>query len=210
MLAVNQATKRTYRFVLAGLVAVGLLSACGGGSGTGGAARDDHELMPINNPLNKYIGAYTESGCFSLELQPGVLAAVSFASIISESSTPNTANFEDIAYFYQADTDYDPQCIVKIGTATASGILTYEGTLPSVPFIDPSRLPLEADKLQAHYTNLVIEGQVGFGFDNLSQYPDSKGLFAIDGNTLYSGDRDYLDAEGYPTKLDTEDVATRD
>lgn len=192
--------------VLAGLILVGMLSACGGGSGSAidRAKQDNHAVIPPGeNALNKYIGTYPLGQCFSVSynLSSSVYLGMISQVVLSASDKPNTLNFSEIFTFYESDTN--PRCAVEVGKATTYGELTYFGTLPSVEFFNSTKSPLPADKLEFTYTNLVTTGQVDMAFDELSDYRYGKSLFAQDGNAVYSGDdKGILDADGFPTKLD--------
>jgi hypothetical protein len=199
---------RLHLFALAGFVLASALSACGGGSGTDSVKRDDYSVVPSPNSFNKYIGTYVENRCWSGTLQSGVPANIGFQFVLSASDKPNTLNFASTAFFYQADEPHssNPECKVEVGSATLFGEVTYVGSLSSVEFDDGSKPPLPADKFQSINTNLTTKGQVGSGYDELSDYASGirKGIWAFDGDNLYFGDRDFpLDAEGFPTKLNS-------
>jgi|GEM_PF-3004552 len=187
---------------LAGLILTGVLSACGGGSGEVDRIKsnDSAVITPSVNPLNKYIGTYRENKCWksSATLVPhsGIIVQLVFSTL----DKPNTLKFTDTHFYYQASES--EQCGVQIGSSIAYGEMTYFGTLPSVEFLNSTKQPLEADKFQFEFTNVINEGVYGEHWDELSEYKNFKGLIALEGNTIYFHDKHpLLDAEDFPTQL---------
>ncbi len=195
---------------LVGMVLVGVLSACGGGGSSDGTKRDGSIITnPSENPLNKYIGTYSDNNrCWDSYLPTLGRADKKFQLVLSASNKPNTLNFSDITFFYE----YTPgaECTVEVGSSTAFGEITYYGTLPSVEFFNSTKQALSADKVYASFINVINEGLVGTAFDELSDYENSKSIIALEGNTMYSGDRDApVDAEGFPTKFEDDSSTVR-
>jgi len=193
---------------LAGLALAGVLSACGGGSdGVDRIKNDDSAvILPSVNPFNKYIGTFSENECWDISLRPGLAADMRFEMVLSASDKPDTINFAGTYFFYEYGSG--KKCAVEIGSSTAFGEMTYFGTLPSVEFTNSTKPPVEADKYQLNVSNVINKGEVGFGVDELTDWKSLKGLLAQEGNILYNGD-DPLDAEGFPTKLNSETFSVR-
>lgn len=196
--------KRSTFLTLAAVALAGLLSACGGGSESFGTVQQDNNavIFPSVNPLNKYRGTYfLDKDCRVNSTGSQLYSGRNEQVVFSASDKPNMLNVTD-TYFYYQSSEGKP-CGTKIGSSTNYGVLIYSGTLPSVKFSNPTRQHLQADKFQLIFTHVINEGVYGDRFDELSDFDNNiKGLIAQDGNTVYFGDYDYVDAEGFPTKLD--------
>jgi len=198
----TQIKTRSTLLTLAGLALAGVLSACGGGSESLGTVKQDNNavIFPSVNPLNKYMGTYTDNKCWTGYLPTVSWTGKKFQMVLSASDKPNTLNFSETTFFY--NNAAGAKCTVEVGSSTTFGELAYEGTLPSAEFSDSTKPPLQADKIQGSYTGVINKGLVESAFDELNDYENVKGLFALEGNTIYFGDTDFpYDAEGFPTRL---------
>lgn len=204
----SQIKARSTLSALAGLILVGILSACGGGSGSAidRAKQDNHAVIPPGeNPLNKYIGTFPDNKCRTNSASSEIYSGMTSRVILSASDKPNTLTVANIVFYYRhGDNNVDPRCGVQIGSSTAYGEMTYLGSLPAVEFTDSARQPLRADKFQTSFTSVINEGVVGDRWDEVIDYKENvKGLLAPEGDIAYAADYDSPDdAEGFPTKLD--------
>lgn len=184
--------------VLAGLMLVGALSACGGGDGGDRATQGLNEAVDRSaNPLNKYIGRFSEvaSLCMGNYGLPGQYRSVRLDPTFTASTIANHLNATLKVTLYS-----DGDCAVPAGSISVYEDFAYVDTASNVGFLNSNKQPINADRVIVNLVDVVYEG---IPSDIPLQLEGSERvLIALDGNIVYESERhSALDAEGFPTLL---------
>ncbi|ROR20240.1 hypothetical protein EC845_3059 [Comamonas sp. BIGb0124] len=201
--------RRVWR-VLPALLLVGLLQACGGGggSGDGGAGTGSEAGNGAGNGngssanyFDEFFGTWkttASSECWQADDAGAVFVRDAFAVTLSETSasilsyayTDSACKLDETTISLNFDLTHSPVTVAGRSNVIRADLTFKDATATR----NGETVPVPLTMAQLEELDLVQAG---------------KDLADVDGDRLYFGNDDALDADGYPTTIDTGDYLVR-
>ena len=182
-----------------GVTALVTLTACGGGGGGGDSSSANTQPIPAQFDVAPFLGTWTpvDLKCYAkLEYNPIYFYKQRTITLAADSMQVVRAVYTDAACSEKAGNLTETLSVVytpsiATGKSTVAKIdLTYTGAIANADDGTVITIPKASEGAQA----------IG---------STSKGLLAVDGNSLYVGESSGMDADGYPTTSYPKVAATK-
>jgi hypothetical protein len=178
------------------LAALATLAACGGG---GGSSSDNTQPAPVQFDVTPILGTWApvDLKCYpKLEYNPIYFYKQKTITLAADSMQVVRVVYTDKA------------CNVKAGNLTETLSVVYApGSAAGKSTVAKINLTYTGAIASADDGSAITIPKASVGSQAIGS--TSKGLLAVDGNSLYVGESSGKDAEGYPTTLYPEVGATR-